>query len=235
MGLVATYGGDPEVYLVDADGQRVAAAVKTTPRPDAEESFRKEGMEGPKVIQFVLSADCPPSRCHLKVQTPDGDAASSPVITLGQRWEIRQNHIWVYIHGVNTFVSASASSTAEERDRKIQSLMRPLAVAYAYAMPFLVPVAMVSIALCCCSRQRIRKHGALLALVGACAVACLTRVVVIAYIDATLWPAVTTYYLSAAAPFLILLVVVGLYLGYLTLRNMWSLWLSRVRVAEPSR
>ena len=112
--------------------------------------------------------------------------------------------------------------------------MRPLAVAYAYATFFLVPIAMAGIALCCCSRQRIHQHGALLALVGACAVACLTRVAVIAYIDVTLWPAVRPYYLSAAAPFVILLVVVALYLGYETLRVQWWEWMSRARVAAPN-
>jgi hypothetical protein len=227
-GLVATYGGDPELSLVDPDGRRVAAAVQTKPRPDTKDFFRREGMVDPKVIQFVLSGDCPPSRCHLKVQMPDGDAALAPVITLGQGWQVQQNHIWVYIHSVKSLVSASATSTAEERDRAIQSLMRPLAAAVAYAMPFLVPIALAGTVLCCCSRQRLRQHRALLALAAACAVACLTRVAVIAYIDATLWPAVRTHYLSAAAPFLIIFAVVGLYLGYVTLRTGWSRWVSRV-------
>jgi hypothetical protein len=233
-GLVATYGGGPEVSVVNAKGQRVAAEIQAQPRPEAEALFRNRGMKDPKVIQFALSTDCPASRCHLKVQEPDGDFAVIPIITLAPGAEIQENHIWISVQNVKTLLFPGASGAAAERDRTIQSLMRPLAVAYAYATPFLLLVAMAGIVLCGCSPQRIRQHRALLALVGACAVACLTRVVVIAYIDASFWPAVRTYYLSAAVPFLILLVVVGLYLGYETLRVQWWEWMSRARVAAPN-
>ena len=233
-GLVATHGGDPELSVVDAEGQRVAAEVQTKPRPEAEEFFRNRGMKDPKVIQFVLSTDCPASRCRLKVQEPHGDAALAPVIALGQGSDIQENHIWVYVHSVDA-LPASTPGGAEERDRAIQSLMRPLAAAYAYAMPVLVLVGLAGLVFCCSSLRRVRQHRALLALVAACGTACLARIAMIAYIDASLWPAVHTYYLSAAAPFLILLVVVSLYLGYVTLKVRGSVWLSRARVAAPSR
>jgi hypothetical protein len=225
-GLVATNGGDPGVSVVDDDGQRVAAEIETKSRPEAEALFRNRGMKEPKTIQFALSTDCPASRCFLKVQKPDGDTALAPFITLGPGSEIQENHIWVYFHDVNTIVTLEEPSVPERRDGAIQSIMRPFAVAYAFAMPFLVAVAMAGIVLCSCSVQRVRRHYALLALAAACAIACVTRVAVVAYIDASLWPAVATYYLSAATPCLIVFVAVGLYLGFVTLRVRWSVWVS---------
>lgn len=88
--------------------------------------------------------------------------------------------------------------------------------AYALAFPIFSALGAAGLLLTI-SLRRLRPFPiALVALALASAFAVLSRIALLAYIEATSFPAATVLYISPASPFVIILAAVGIYLGYLT-------------------
>ena len=116
--------------------------------------------------------------------------------------------------------SVAASKLPIRREAAIWSIMRVFAKLYSSAMPSLAILALAGL-LGYGVRQGSAPPGpALIALALACVVACACRIALIAYIDVSAFRAISTYYLSPATPFVIVLVTLGLYLGYSTVRRL---------------
>ncbi len=88
-----------------------------------------------------------------------------------------------------------------------------IARGYAIAFPVLAFVGAAGLVLALFRRSDAHA-GALLALASASAVAVCTRLALLAYLDATSFPAADVHYVAPASPFVIIVAVVGAYLGY---------------------
>jgi hypothetical protein len=79
-------------------------------------------------------------------------------------------------------------------------------------MPVLAAMALLGLfAAIALQRFIVLPHG-IVALTLACCTAVATRIVLLAYIDVTSFPAANSLYLSPASPFLLIFAVLGLYL-----------------------
>ena len=98
------------------------------------------------------------------------------------------------------------------RDLQLR-FMRAIAQVYRYALPIFAGLGALSVVLAIALGRLVSAPVGVLPLVLACAVAVVTRVVMLAYIDVSAFPAANPLYVSAASPFLVMFAVLGSYLG----------------------
>jgi hypothetical protein len=91
--------------------------------------------------------------------------------------------------------------------------MKLLAAGYATLVPFAFIAAMLMLALAILFSRRVPLNRALVVVAVAAFTAVVSRAVLIATIDVTSWEAINVQYMSPAAPFVLIFIVVGIYLG----------------------
>jgi hypothetical protein len=91
--------------------------------------------------------------------------------------------------------------------------MKVLAEGYALVVPFGFTVAMLMFGLAILRRRTVPLNRALVVVAVAAFTAIVSRALLIATIDVTSWDAINVQYMSPAAPFVLVFIVVGIYLG----------------------
>jgi hypothetical protein len=110
------------------------------------------------------------------------------------------------------------------------AIARRIALVYKWIMPPLAAFAVIGLLAGIAGAVRSRSIGVILTLALASACACMTRIVLLAYLDATSIPSINTLYSSPATPFAILFIACGLYSGLQTGKS----WLSARRLARSA-
>jgi hypothetical protein len=110
-------------------------------------------------------------------------------------------------------------------------VMQTIAKLYAVIAPVLAAIAALGLLLAMVLLRHVPVPRGVFPLALACGVAVATRIGLLAYIQATSFPAMNALYLSPASPFLILFIVLGIYLTALVIR---AALLTRRRPTAPA-
>jgi len=196
QGWVASPSGEPQLTLKSQNGEQAEMTLAETPASDVTQ------LDPDWVAKrFDLRTGCPPAACALVVGAPgvpqvtvplDGPhAVTTPTLRL-------------------SFESVRPSTPAAAKRVAVQlRIARVIAFFYARAFPALFALALVGY-IVTLMRWRSRPISlALTALLTASLAAIAARILLLAYLDATSFPAATIIYSSAASPFVIVFTVIG--------------------------
>jgi hypothetical protein len=103
--------------------------------------------------------------------------------------------------------------TATEPQIETSNAMKIIAEGYALVVPFAFTVAMLMFGLAILRRRSVPLNPALTVVAIAAFTAVVARALLIATIHVTSWEAINVQYMSPAAPFVLIFIVVGIYLG----------------------
>jgi len=224
VGLIVTPDAPPNLFVVEKSGRPVHASVEVEPAnlpPPAAKYWKDQGMSN--TVRFKIETDCPRSACALRVYQEGRVVLSSVLESLapGAALKLEKQALLFVTSNTATagVVAKPASKLTMRREQMIWSIMRVFAQLYSFAMPPLAILALVGFVAYGVRQWNAPLRFPLFALALGCAVACACRMGLIAYVDVSAFHAVTAYYLAPATPFAIVLVTLGLYLGYSTVRR----------------
>jgi hypothetical protein len=110
-------------------------------------------------------------------------------------------------------MAGPVAPTADELQLRTPGAMKILAEGYALLVPIGFTVAMLMFALAILRRRTVPLNRALVVVAVAAFTAIVSRALLIATIDVTSWEAINVQYMSPAAPFVLIFIAVGIYLG----------------------
>jgi hypothetical protein len=198
QGWAAAVSATPTIQLFMHGETHAFALITTLPAQDlvaAHPDF--------SVRRFQLETDCPIEACYLVVGEPGGQVDKVPMAQLvpGARFDTGQSLLTIETKSVPGIARLPGGAQVK------------IAAAYAIAFPILSIFGAAGLLLAILF-QRLRPIPAsLLALGLGSLVAVVTRIALLAYIDAAIFPAATLLYASPASPFVIIFTVVGIYSG----------------------
>ena len=198
----------PQFVVRDRNVAPFRFELRAMPREDT-------AMQGSaRAFNLELETDCVRSSCELIVWSGAdkktfsiADLAESDSFFAASDMDLSLRRMFKRGRG-------TAIPVASEIRRDLQlRFMRAIAQVYRYALPIFAGLGALSVVLAIALGRLVSAPVGVLPLVLACAVAVVTRVVMLAYIDVSAFPAANSLYVSAASPFLVMFAVLGSYLG----------------------
>jgi hypothetical protein len=158
-------------------------------------------------IRFQLETDCPLETCDLVIVEPGAQSDQVPLaqLTPGAHFNFRGAVLMIDA----AFVPATARVT-ESAQVKIAKI---LASGYAIAFPILAIFGAAGMFAAAFFLRQCPFRASILALGLGSMVAVVSRIALLAYIDASSFPAINVLYSSPTSPFVIIFAVLGLYAG----------------------
>src|SRR5271165_878817 len=211
QGWAGAASGQPKILVLETDAQSAHASINSLPAQDlvaANPAF--------KPIRFRLETDCPVQACFLVVRGANGGefrVAMSQVVS-GAHFETPE----VAKLTIEQVSEQEQEATTFEDSGQLK-IARVLAAGYAFACPLLTGLGAAGLLLAIILQQKGSIPTSLLALSVGAVAAVLTRIALLSYIDATSFPAANPLYTVAASPFVIVIIVLGIYLGASTILN----------------
>lgn len=206
-GWAAAVGEQPIVQLIGTDSS-CQFATKSLPAGDIDASY-----PGLKAMRFELTSPGCPATGDIAVEVAGREDALIPLAKMDAGTMFKMQSSWTYTEAVSRGSSVNLLNTAQV---KIASL---IAFGYAIAFPVLTVLGAVGLVLGISLGGLRRFPIAILAFALASAAAVGTRIAMLAYIDATSFPATTVLYSSPASPFVIIFVAIGIYVGWATVSS----------------
>jgi len=200
-GWATAIGMPPNIQLLTNDA-RCQFSISTLPAPDVSAAY-----PGLSAMRFDMEAQgCPIVAGAIRVEEAWGNQTLIPFAALvpGSVVDTPSLRFWVE--------SASRGDSAKSADPVQVKVASVVAAGYAVVFPALT-IFSAGLLLAILFRGSHAFPSALLAISLASAVAVGTRIVLLAYIDACAFPAASALYSSPASPFVIILAIVGTYLG----------------------
>jgi hypothetical protein len=205
-GYAATIGQTPSLQVIPNDA-KCQFSISFVPALDVAAMYPDLS-----AVRFDMeSPDCPITAGSILVEGAGDTRALIPLGEVEPQASVDAPSLRFLVESVSRDRSTKLAVPVQV---KIASV---IASGYSIAFPILTIFGAVGLLLATLLRKRHPFPIALLAFGWASAVAVCTRIVMLAYIDATYFHAATVLYSSPASPFLIILVVVGIYLGYVTI------------------
>jgi hypothetical protein len=168
---------------------------------------------GAETIAVELATDCIRPSCELVVRSGSNEQ-SFPIEELAAGPLLASQDTHVLLRHIFKRGRSTAIPVASEIRRDLQlRVMRVIATIYAAVLPVLVGLGALGVGLAIVLRRFAPPTEGMLALVIACAIAVVTRMVLLAYIDVSAFSAANSLYLSSASPFLLIFSILGVYLG----------------------
>lgn len=198
----------PELAVRDRAAAVVRSELFVRPQPP---DARKRGR---KIAEFELITDCRRPTCDLVIGAGPSEQAV-PLAAIARGSSLNEAN---YELNVDAFLERGEGThrpLAAEKLRALKyAIARPVARAYAMAMPVLAVLALIGCAAAFVLQRSRPLPAGILALSLACAAAIAARVALLAYLDAAAWfGSGSLLYLSPAAPFFLCFVVLGIYCG----------------------
>ncbi len=182
---------------------RAAPHASITVLPSQDVAAANPGLE---TVRFRLETDCPIEDCVLVVAEAKGQIQiPMPQLVPGARLQGAGGII-----AVETVSVSDATKSAEGTLLKIASL---IASGYAVGFPVLAGLSAAGLFFAVWFQKQYPITPSLLALGLGSLAAVATRIALLAYIDATSFPAANLLYMSPGSPFVIIFTVVGIYSG----------------------
>lgn len=209
-GWVGAASGRPSLALRFAGKAAVGLDIAMQPGADVEAA-----MPGWSVERFDARVSCPPDGCELVATAPGGAAAA---VKLGDAHAAQR----IEAPGLALTIDAAEARDPAGLTGRRMAWQRSIAAAihrcYAQSMTPLIVAGLAGVLLGLIRRRARAIPGGLLALAAASAMAVASRVLLLSYLDATSFEATQIRYTAPAAPFVIVLAVVGCWCG---IRALW--------------
>lgn len=211
QGWVGATAGPPKLVLRGTGtGQQVASSATTWNADYIRGTF--PDMHG---LGFSLESACPPGRCELVVTAGDTH------VTLP--WDAARRGMILDTQAVRIFgdlMDTVDTGQMSARRRAVQlHIATGIARLYAFGFPVLAGIGMAGLVLALLRHRRRPVPMAILALSLAALAAVATRVILLAYLDATTIPSVILLYVSPAIPFAMISAMLGIWLGRCSLQE----------------
>jgi len=204
-GWAAAVSEEPAIRLHQPDSQSARASITLLPSQDVASTY-----PGLKTVRFRVETDCPVESCDLMVVETGGrtNLVALEKAVPGARFQSQGVHLTIE----SVTVIDRLKSTAGARIR--MKIVSVLAWVYALAFPGLAGIGAVGLLLAASLRRQPCIPASLLSLGLGSLLAVVVRIALLAYIDATSFPAASVLYVSPASPFVVIFAVVGIYSGY---------------------
>jgi hypothetical protein len=209
-GTAAVKGEPVALAVEDRGGGSYRSQVKLEPS--------QPSPAGDRHIDFEVSTDCMRPSCALIVRA-GGSEQGFPLLGFAHGAALSGGNVHLRIHQAFSVHQPGDPPVAGELRRTILlRVMQTIAKLYAAIAPALAAIAALGLLLAMVLPRHVQPPRGIVALALACGVAAATRIGLLAYIQATSFPALNALYLSPASPFLIMFIVLGIYLMALVIR-----------------
>src|SRR5271165_1737458 len=205
QGWAAGVSGTPRVALVRRDE---APAVSMSPLRSQDFLSASAGL---RPTPFEFETDCPVEACDLAVTEPAGRFRVS-LTQLAPGTSFKSPGALL---AIETFTVPGPGEYSSGGRLKIAA---SVASGCAIGFPILAVFGAAGLLSAVVFRKQSKIPASLLALGLGSLAAVVTRIFLLAYIDAPSFPAANQLYTSPATPFVIIFAVVGIYAGYIILR-----------------
>jgi hypothetical protein len=207
QGWVAANSGTPTVRLVSHTAQKYLSTTAVQPAPDVEAAYPNV-----KAVRFNLQTNCPEADCDLVVQAPGGNNARIPLAKLVSRASFAAPSMRLMIDDISNSVDSAKDATNPRWARRVK-IADAVGLMCAASLPILAGLGGMGLLLSIFFITQGAVPDEILALGLASVVAVITRILYVAYLNATVFPAANLLYASAASPFVIVFAVTGIYAG----------------------
>ena len=178
-------------------------------------------MRGVRSVDIELETNCVRASCELVI-TGGAVEQTLAIESLRAKPLIMLPNLELSVRDFVRRTSLSAISgvphtipIASELRKQMQlRVVRDIRFVYRKVVPVLAVVAGFSVLVALALRRRVLLPVKIVWLAVASAIAVVTRIVMLAYIDVTAFPAANALYLSPAFPFFLMLIVLGTYVGF---------------------
>lgn len=204
-GWLAEAGAVPRLSVAGPAGEAVSTALATAPAPDVAERF-----PGLEASRFELQASCI-AGCSLVLAGADGEETVIPFDALRGTPGVGPK---LSIDGAGIHDPGSAGAALRAVRVRIATVVSAM---YGLAVPPALVLALLGLTATLARRRFVQWP--LVAFMAACAVATASRVLLLAYLDATSIPSVSNLYASPVSPLVISFAVVGIWLGWSSMRQ----------------
>ncbi len=204
-GWVEAFATTPTIRLVAPLGSTALSSMVLEKADDVQAAFPGSG-----AVRFSIESRCVGKPCSLKIDAPDLQEVSIAWQHLKPGMVFDNRQIRVFIDAVSP--SVDQSMTARRRTVQV-ALATVVAKAYWLATPPLSALGLLGIIAAGAQWRKRAVPGAVFALSVASVIAVVCRVMLLAYLDATSLPAANFLYVSPATPFVIVVAVLGIWLG----------------------
>jgi len=201
QGWAAAVSGTPTVRLYSHGEQPAQNSIGMLPSQDILAAY-----PGLKVSRFHLETDCPVEACDLVVGETEGQLRV-PMVQLVPGASFQTPGV------ILTIETASVPDTTKSAGGVRVKIAAILASGYAIAFPILAILGAFGLMLATLFQRRRPIPTSMLALGLGSVVAVVTRIGLLAYIDASSFPASKLHYVSPASPFVIIFTILGIYSG----------------------
>ncbi len=164
-----------------------------------------------KSVRFTIESDCPVLECDLAIESSAGQVLV-PFGKLVTGAPVNTPDLILYID--HAAADETSSSFGERRRAKQQRLGSLIGKIYSKSSRGLSVLAAIGVLVAIMRFRQHRPSVALLALAFGSLTAVASRIILLAYIDATSFSTYFLHYCSPASPFLIVFIGSGLYIGY---------------------
>ncbi len=201
QGWAAAASETPKIQLIERDPS-YHASIDILPAQDVVAAHPDL-----KAMRFQLETDCPVETCDLVVEAPAGQFGKVPMsqLTPGSSFKTQEALLTVETNSV-----PDTARLTESAQVKIATI---IARGYAMAFPVLAIFGVVGLVFAALLRRQPSIPASVLALGLGSVAAVATRIMLLAYIDASSIPVAILRYTSPASPFVIIFTVVGIYAG----------------------
>jgi hypothetical protein len=213
-GWVAAGAGSPQLWVENMDGSPFLASLTFSPSPDVDAAFAGRGFG---TRRFELKTNCLTESCMLVVRSQGKDTRQAGVQFLGIGANINDPEIVLYIDSKAYSNSDSPHHRTPATVARIKTQLQvsqTIALGYAWMGPLLSIVACAGLIIATIRRSTFKINAGLMAVVASCAVAVVTRIVLLSYLNTTSIPSINDLYLSPATPFLIAFIILALVVNH---------------------
>ncbi len=201
----------PTLKIVTYTKRELKQSITTSPAPDV-----AAVLPDLKSVRFTIESDCPVLECDLAIESRAGQVLI-PFGKLVSGAPINTPELILYIEHASA--DDASSSFGERRRAKQQRIGSLIGKVYAKTSRGLTVLAAIGVLVAIVRFRRHRPSLALLALAIGSLTAVISRIMLLAYIDATSFSTYFLHYCSPASPFLIVFIGSGLYIGYSSLSS----------------
>ena len=209
-GWIADAGAAPQLQVVGPPDEAGSTLLTTQPAPDIAEEH-----PGSHALRFELQTTCP-AGCQLALTGSDGTSLRLAIDGLKAGSALAGPGPKLFVSGIDTRDAASATARLQTIRLRIA---RVIANAYELAAPPGFILAMVGSLLALARHRHRPMPPRLTAFALAAAIAIGSRLLLLAYLDATAIPSVNELYPSPVSPLVIGFAAVGCWLGWSSLRR----------------
>lgn len=205
-GWVGSTGGTPGIRLEAGLGQTVSSLMTLQKADDVKAVYPDL-----EAIRFSLDVSCPADTCAIVAEASNGGRATVTLQEIKPGMVADDRRIRLFVDAVS--VRDDGGMTGRRQTLQVQ-IAGVIAQCYALAMPALAILGACGVLAALAQFRKRPPPAALFALAVASLVAVGCRIALLAYLDATSLPATSLLYASPATPFVIVVAVVGIYLGF---------------------